>query len=176
MFKRILLGTAAFLAIFAIYVNSRPGTFRYERSGVINAKADKIFPYLNNFKLGGQWSPYEKIDLGMKKTYSGPDSGVGAKMEFDGNKDVGSGRLEILKSTHNSQVELELEMLKPFQGKNHIVYTLTPEGHGTRFTWTMSGEGGFLSKLMSVLIDCDKMVGDQFSKGIENLKTVMEAK
>lgn len=176
MIKKILLGLGAALIVFLIYVSTKPSAFHYERSAVINASAEKIYPYLNNFKIGGQWSPYEKMDPSMKKTYSGPEMGVGAKMDFDGNKDVGSGHLEILKVEPNSLVELRLEMLKPMHASNLIQYKLTPEGTGTRFTWSMSGEGGFMGKLVSVLIDCEKMVGDQFSQGIENLKAIVESK
>ncbi len=92
-----ILGTLFLaLVIFLIYVSTRPGHFSYERSGVINAPADKIFPYLSNFKMGSQWSPYEKMDLSMKKTFLGQDGQVDSVMEFEGNKDVGSGKLEML--------------------------------------------------------------------------------
>lgn len=161
---------------FVAYVASREGKFRYERSGVINASADKIFPYLVNFKLGGEWSPFEKVDPNMKKTYGGTEGAVGSTMEFEGNRDAGSGKLELLAMVPNESVDIRLTMLKPIQGDNLVQYKLTPEGEGTRFTWTMSGNGGFMGKLMVVLIDCDKMIGDQFLAGINNLKTLVESK
>lgn len=175
MAKKILIGLALVTVLFLGFVTTRPGTFRYERTGLINATPERIFPYLSSLKLGGQWSPYERIDPNMKKEYSGPEAGVGAKMHFAGNKDVGEGNLEILKVVENAVVEIRLEMLKPFHGINNIQYTVTPEGAGTRFSWTMSGEANFLSKLVGVFIDCDKMVGEQFEKGIANLKNVAEA-
>jgi hypothetical protein len=124
--------------------------------------------------MGSLWSPYEKVDPNMKKTFSGTDGQVGAVMEFEGNKDAGSGKLEILKIVPNELVEIKLTMLKPFFAENIVQYKLTPENGGTRFSWSMSGDGGFMGKLISVFIDCEKMVGGQFSSGIENLKTLIE--
>lgn len=174
MLKKILLSVVVVLVVFLSYVSTRESKFNYERSEVINAPAEKIFPYLSNFKLGSQWSPYEKIDPNMKKSYSGTDGAVGSVMEFDGNNKAGSGKIEILSIVPNQRVDLKLTMTKPFKAENHIVYRLTPDAKGTRFTWSMDGDGGFLGKLISVFIDCEKMVGDQFGAGIENLKGVVE--
>lgn len=173
--KKILIGLVTIVVIFLGYVSTRPSHFRYERSGVIKASPEKIFPYLSQFKLGEKWSPYEKVDPNMKKTFSGVDGQVGSVMEFDGNAEAGSGKLEMLKIVPQSLVEIKLTMIKPFYGENLIEYSLIPESEGTRFTWTMSGDGGFMSKLISVFIDCEKMIGDQFMTGIQNLKTVVES-
>ena len=96
-------------------------------------------------------------------------------MEFEGNSDAGSGKLEMLSIAPNQLVDIKLTMTKPIFAENLIQYKLTPEGQGTRFTWSMSGDGGFMTKLMTVFIDCEKMVGDQFNAGIANLKTIVEA-
>ena len=173
---KVIVGALVVLGLFLIYVSTRNGSFRYERSGVIQAPAEKIFPYISEFKKAGEWSPYEQMDPQMKKTYSGTEGAVGSKMEFDGNKDVGSGSLEVLNVVPQQSVNLKLIMTKPFYAENLIEYKLTPEGSGTRFTWAMSGNGGFLGKLLSVLVDCEKMVGGQMEKGIQNLKTLIEPK
>ena len=174
---KVALGVAGVLALgFVGYVQSRPAEFRYERSGVIGAAPAVVFPYLTDFHLGNEWSPYSRKDPNATFTFSGPESGVGAKMAFAGNKDMGAGHLEILQSDPEKSVELRLTMKEPFAGENDLRYALTPEGSGTRFTWTMTGKGGFVSKLMTVLIDCDKMIGKDFEAGIQNLKTVIEAK
>ncbi len=175
MIMKIILGISAALFIFFGYVSTRPSKFRYERSGVINAPAAKIFPYLSNFKLGALWSPYEKMDANMKKKFTGTDGAVGSIMEFEGNRDAGSGKLELLKVEPDSLAEIKLTMTKPIYAENFIEYKLTPEPNGTKFTWSMSGDGGFMAKLVSVFINCEKMVGDQFTAGIANLKTVVES-
>ena len=175
MWLKIIGAVVIIFVLFLGYVASRDSQFHYERSGVINAPAEKIFPYLSNFKMGQQWSPYEKVDPNMKRNFINGDDKVGSVMEFEGNRDAGAGKLEFLKIVPYDFVEIKLTMLKPFYGENLVQYKLAPEGAGTRFTWTMSGDGGFPAKLMSVLIDCEKMIGGQFSEGINNLKIVVEA-
>lgn len=172
MILKIVLGIVIALGLFLGYVATRDGKFIYERSGVISAPAEKIFPYLSQFKLGGQWSPYEK-DIEMPKTYGGTEGAVGSWMQFGPSKS-GSGRLEILEIAKNEMVKLRLHMTAPFEVDNVVIYRLVPESKGTRFTWTMEGDGGFMGKLMTTLIDCEKMVGGQFTEGINNLKTLVE--
>lgn len=174
MLKIIGLIVFGLLVIFSIFIATRPAGFRYERSGVINASAEKIFPYLSTFQGGHAWSPFERIDPKMKMNVIGTDGQVGTVMEFDGNKDAGSGKLEFLKITPNSEVNLKLIMIKPFPAQNLVEYKLAPEGTGTRFTWAMSGQNGFFGKMITVFIDCDKMIGDQMNQGIKNLKEVTE--
>lgn len=175
MLLKIGLVFVTLVAVFLVYVATREGEFRYERSGVINASPENIFPYISNLRMGGLWSPYEKKDLNMKKIFTGEDGQVGSALDFDGSADAGSGKLEILKVVPNEAVKIRLLMTKPIAAENLVEYTLTPEGSGTRFTWVMSGDGGFLGKLVNIFIDCEKMVADDFVVGIENLKTLIEA-
>lgn len=174
MFKKIALAVLVVVALFLIYVSTRNGRFHYEASGVINAPAEKIFPFLANFHNGAAWSPYEKADPDMKKIYSEQDGTVGATMQFE-SKNSGSGILKITGIDPNKSVDMTLTMTKPFHAENLVHYELTPEGNGTRFTWSMSGDGGFMGKLIATLIDCKAMVIHQFDDGIQNLKTLMEA-
>lgn len=175
MLKKILLFVAVVLVAFLGYVSTRPGSFSYERSGIVHASPDKVFPYLSDFHLGSHWSPFEQKDPNLARTYTGPASGVGSGVHFVGNSEVGEGQLEILKVVPNELVELKLEMIKPFHGVNLIQYRLTPDAQGSRFSWKMSGESGFPGKLMSVFIDCEKMIGGEFEKGIGNLDKLMVA-
>ena len=92
----------------------------------------------------------------MKYDFGRPESQVGSVINYDGNSDVGTGKLEIIKIVRNQEVDITLTMIKPFHGLNNIVYTLIPDAGGTRFIWTMSGDGG------------------QFETGIANLKAIME--
>lgn len=174
MILKIAIGVGIALVLFLAFVATREGYFRYERSGVIKAPAEKVFPYISQFKLGHQWSPYEK-GVEMPKTFGGTDGAVGAWMEFGPSKS-GSGRLEVLEVIPNELVKMQLHMTAPFEAKNIVTYKLAREEAGTKFTWSMEGDGGFLGKLMSVLIDCEKMVGGQMSEGINNLKSLIEGK
>jgi uncharacterized protein YndB with AHSA1/START domain len=174
MVLKILSLVFVSLVLFFGYVSTRSGHFRYERSGVINASPERIYPYISDFKKARAWNPYEQKDPNMKRTYSGVDGHVGSIVEFDGNRDAGSGKLEIVGLVPNQSVEIKLTMTSPMSAENLVHYRLTPEGAGTRFSWAMEGDGGFLNKLVSVFINCEKMVAGDFEKGVMQLKTVVE--
>lgn len=174
MKTKILLGLLGSLILFLGYVSTREGKFKYERSGFIKASPEKIFPYLSNLKLGGQWSPFEKVDPNMKKTFQGVDGEMGSVLFFEGNSEAGSGKLETLSVNAYEAVDIKLTMTKPFPAENLIQYRLTPFKDGSLFTWIMSGDGGFMGKLIGTFIDCEKMIGDRFEEGIANLKAVIE--
>lgn len=174
MIATFVLVAGGLLALFLLYVATRKGDFRYERSGLIQAPPEKIFPYLSNLKKGVLWSPYERKDPQLKKSFHGPEDQPGGRMDFSGHRDVGSGQIRILNIKPNEGVDLHLSMVKPIKAEHLIEYRLSPEAGGTRMTWITSGRGGFFGKLMVVMIDCEKMVGDDMSQGIENLKALIE--
>lgn len=171
-FGTVVVGLVALVG----FIQSRPDQFRYERSGVIQAPAEAIFPYLSNFKLGMEWSPYEKKDPNMKRSFSGPSEGAGQIEDFAGNNEAGTGRLEMVEAIPNQRARIRLTMTSPVAADNTIEYTLTPEGTGTRFSWAMSGQIPFFGKIINLLIDCEKMVTADFDIGIQNLKKVVESK
>ncbi len=172
---KILLAVAVLLVLFLGYVSTKEGHFVYERNGLIQTTPEKIYPLISTFVGGKMWNPYANKDPNMKVSLKGADGQVGSIMEFDGNKEAGAGSLEILKLVPNQSVQMQLRMTKPFQAENLIEYSLTPEAGGTRFSWKMSGDGGFMGKLINVFIDCEKMVTKDFVVGIENLKKIAEA-
>lgn len=174
MALKILGVVVLVLAGFLAYVSTRNGNFRYEKSALIKASPEAIYPYLSDLEKGNEWSPYTRKDPNMKKTIKGDGKSVGSSFEFDGNSDVGAGVIEIKELNPNHSVKLKLTMLKPFKAENDVEYVLVPEADGTRFSWIMSGDGGFLSKLITLLIDCEKMVTADWGKGFENLKQIVE--
>ncbi|MBX2988686.1 MAG: SRPBCC family protein [Bdellovibrionaceae bacterium] len=172
MLKRILIALVLLVVIVLGYAATKPDSFHFERTAVIATTPEKLYPYLTDLKLGGQWNPYEQKDPSMKKTFSGAESGTGAVMDFEGNGDVGAGQLEVVQATPSSQVDLKLRMRKPFEGEQDIHYKISPDEGGTRFTWAMSGRQSFFMKLISVFIDCEKMFTNEMDKGIANLQAI----
>lgn len=156
-----------------IYAATKPDTFRVARTITIKAPADKIFPLINELGAQSTWSPFEK-DPHMKRTLSGPQSGKGATYEWDGNWEVGKGRIAITDSTTPSKVTLALDMMKPFAAHNIVEFTLVPQGGGTLVTWAMHGPQPFLGKVVSIFFNCEKMVGDPFEEGLGKLKALIE--
>ena len=164
------------LIVFAILfmASMKPDMFRVERSAVINAPPEKIFPYINELRRWDAWSPYEKKDPNMKRSFSGPPSGKGAAYAWEGNKNVGSGRMEITDAVPSSKIGIKLDFLKPIEGHNTAEFTLQPEGGATRVTWAMFGPANLLSKVMDTVIGMDKMIGTDFAAGLASLKRVAE--
>jgi uncharacterized protein YndB with AHSA1/START domain len=173
--KKIGIIIGVLIVVLLGVASMRPAHFRVERSGVLKASPEKIFPYLSDFKLGEQWSPFgSQKDPQIKEEVTGQPATVGTKMKFEGNSDVGAGELEFLKVIPQQSVQLKLTMTKPFRAENTIDYVLTPQADGTLFTWTMSGENNLIGKVIGLFINCDKMIGDEFEKGITNLKIIVE--
>jgi uncharacterized protein YndB with AHSA1/START domain len=166
----LVLGVVAVL----IYAATKPNTFRIQREAAIQAPPERIFPLINDLPSWRGWSPWEKMDPDMKRTYTGPTSGPGAGYEWDGNKKVGTGRMEITESVPPSRVVLRLDFLKPFEAHNTADFTLGGRGEATTVTWAMTGRQPFLFKLMTVFIDMDRMIGKDFEAGLSNLKALAE--
>ena len=178
MLKRIavvvlLLITIPLVVILALAA-TQPDTFRVQRAIAIKAPPEKIFPLINDFHAWGAWSPYEKKDPGMKRTLSGAATGKGAVYEWDGDSNVGAGRMEITESSPSSKVALNLDMIKPLTAHNVVDFTLEPEGDATTVTWAMKGEAPYYAKVIHVFFDIDSMVGADFEAGLANLKAIAE--
>ena len=170
IFGVFILAVAGVLA----YAATRPDVFQVRRTAVINAPPEKVFPLINDFKSWTSWSPYEKKDPAMKRTRSGPASGKGAVYAWQGNKEVGVGRMEITDSALPSRVTLNLDFSEPFEAHNVVEFTLDGRGDSTQVTWAMRGPVPYLAKIVHVLFDMDKMVGKDFEAGLANLKAVAE--
>ena len=176
--RRILaiVGAVVVLAVAAIliYAATKPDSFRVERSMAMNAPAEKIFPYIEGLKRWTEWSPYEGRDPQMKRTYGGAESGKGAVYEWDGNDQVGKGRMEIVDSKPPNRVVIKLDFLKPFEGHNTAELIVEPKGGQTIVTWAMYGPSTFMTKLIGTFMDMDDMIGRDFTAGLAKLKTVVE--
>jgi carbon monoxide dehydrogenase subunit G len=165
----IVVGVLAVLGLAA----TKPDKFAVERSATIAAPPEKIVPVLSDFHAWQAWSPYEKLDPAMKKTFSGPPSGVGSVYEWSGNSKAGTGRMEIT-DVSPAKVTLKLDFLKPFEAHNFVDFLLVPEGAGTKVTWSMHGPSPFVTKVFSVFMNMDKMIGKDFEAGLASLKSVAE--
>ena len=172
----LVIGIIVLLVIVVVLIiaATKPNTFRVQRSTTIAAPPEKIFPHLNDFHAWPAWSPYERKDPAMKRTFSGPATGPGAIYEWDGDRNVGKGRIEITEVSPNSRIALNLDMLKPFEAHNKAEFTLQPQGSATVVTWAMHGPAPYFSKLLQVFCNMDRMVGGDFEAGLANLKAAAE--
>ncbi len=175
MLKTILIIVVVVLGGLAVFAAKRPDTFQIKRSKNIQADPEDIFPYLNDLHAFRSWSPWEEKDPAMKRIHSGADSGVGAAYEWDGDKTVGKGRMEIVESVPHSKVGIKLDFIKPFEAHNRVDFELSSRNDITEVSWIMSGSNSFMSKLMSLFVSMDKMVGPDFESGLAKLKELVEA-
>ena len=162
------------IAIVLILAAAKPDTFSVRRAATVMAPAEKIFPLINDFHRWGTWSPYENRDPAMKRSYSGPANGVGAVYGWDGNNNVGAGRMEILETSPPAKIVIKLDFFKPFEGHNTAEFTILPQGDATDVRWVMHGPAPFMSRLMQVFINIDRMIGKDFEIGLANLKRLTE--
>lgn len=162
-------------AFFFGYVSTRPDTFRVQRSAVIEAPAGEIFPFIEDLHKFAAWSPYEKLDPGMSRTFSGPKRGKGAVYEWQGKRAAGKGRMEIAHTSAPHMAVMRLDFVKPFEAQNIVEFTLQTQGSSTRVTWAMRGANPYVAKLIQLLVNMDRMVGRDFEEGLANLKALVEA-
>jgi hypothetical protein len=162
------------IAAVLILAATKPASFSVQRAIAMTAPPDRIFPLIDDFQQWRSWSPYEDKDPGMKRGYSGATSGKGAVYTWDGNNNVGSGRMEILESSQPSKILIKLDFIRPFEGHNTAEFTMLPQGGTTAVTWAMHGPASFMSKVMQVFINLDHMIGKDFEIGLANLKRLTE--
>src|SRR5438045_1190045 len=151
--KIALLVVGILVIAFVIIVATRPADFRVTRSTTIAAPPDSIFAQVNDLHNWQAWSPWAKLDPNAKMTYEGPAAGIGAGYTWDGNKEVGAGRMTITESQPGERVGLKLEFLKPFKATNGTEFTFKPAGNGTTVTWSMYGKNNFMFKAVSLFME-----------------------
>jgi uncharacterized protein YndB with AHSA1/START domain len=171
MRKNILLGLAVVVLLLLILIQTRPGTFHVERSSTIAAPPQAVFDAVNDFREWELWSPWAKLDPGMKKVYEG-GPGVGQKFHWAGNDKAGEGEMRITESAPTSRIGMQLDFIKPFAGSNTFTFTFTPEEAGTKVVWAMDGKADFLAKAMCLVRSMDAMIGPDFEKGLTDLARV----
>jgi len=174
MLATIAIIVVVLLAALLAFAATRPDVLRVQRAASIQAPPETIFPLIADFHRWISWSPWENRDPELKRTYSGADSGKGAVYGWEGNRNVGSGRMEITEASPSSKVVIQLDFIKPFEGHNITEFTLQPAGGATNVTWTMQGPSPFITKVMGVFMNMDKMIGRDFEAGLANLKSVAE--
>ena len=163
------------IVIFLIIVAFLPGDFRIERSTAISAPPPVVFDLVNDFHKWTAWSPWDKLDPNLVRTYAGSPSGAGAIYSWAGNNKVGEGRMTLMDSQPSSLIRIKLEFLKPFQATNTAEFAFVPQGSQTRVTWSMTGTKNFILKLFGLFMSMDKLVGKDFEKGLAQMKASAEA-
>jgi len=173
MIKTLALVGAAALGLLLAYAATRPDGFTIARSATVNAPPEKVHALINDLRAFNTWNPFDKKDPNIRGVYRGPAAGPGAHYAFQGNQEVGSGTLEIVRS-EPQQVTMRLDMLEPFEAHNTVQFSLARRGNATEVTWVMDGRTPYLAKIIHIFLDVDRMVGGEFEKGLAALKARAE--
>jgi uncharacterized protein YndB with AHSA1/START domain len=174
MIKKIaLVLVVIFIGILGMAA-MQPNTFAVSRTTTIKAPPDKLFALVSDFRQWTNWSPWEHLDPNMQRTFSGAQTGKGALYNWKGNNDVGSGKMEITDVTPPSRIVIKLDFIVPFESSNVTEFAFAPQGENTAVTWTMTGPMPFVSKIMSVFMSMDRIIGKDFEKGLANMKATAE--
>jgi len=172
---RILLSVVAVIGVLLVVVALQPPVMTVTRSATFAAPPAEVFAQVNDFHNWEAWSPWAKLDPAAKNTFEGPSSGNGAMFSWDGNDQVGAGRMTISESRPDELIHIKLHFIRPFEGTDDVEFKFQPEGDQTRVTWTMTGQKNFICKAMGLVMDMDKMLGGEFEKGLANMQRVVEA-
>jgi hypothetical protein len=180
--KKVLLVLVVAVGGFLAFAVSRPDTYRVERTQRIAAPAGVVYAQLDNFKSWGAWSPWDKRDPAMKKTFTGPSHGAGAGYAWQGNDKVGQGQMTILDAKppgaagEPATLSYRLEFIKPFASVATTHFVVKPEGDKAALaSWSMEGRNNLMGKALGVFMNMDKMIGGDFEAGLANLKTLSQA-
>lgn len=175
MLKKILVVVGALVAILVVLALMQPTEYRVERSLVMAAPPQRVFDEVTDFRRWEAWSPWAKLDPAAKNTFGGAASGKGATFAWDGNDDVGAGKMTITDVKAPESVTIDLAFIRPFEDRADVGFTLKPEGAGTHVTWWMNGKNNFVGRLFCIFMDMDKMIGGDYEKGLASMKSVVEA-
>jgi len=173
MIIKVFIGLAVLVVLFLFFVAARPADFRVERSATLAATPAALFEQVNDHHRFTVWNPFMKLDPNVKNTFTGPDSGVGAMCSWDGNRNIGAGSATIVESRPSELVRLRMDWKRPMEGVATVDFTFKPVGDKTVVTWAMYGKNGFMGKLVSLFMECDKMCGPQFEQGLADLGKVV---
>jgi Polyketide cyclase / dehydrase and lipid transport len=175
MLVNILLGLAAVVIVLLIVAALKPAAFRVARTAVIGARPEDVFAHVNDFRKWPAWSPFEKFDPAMKKTYDGAPSGVGTAYSWAGNRNAGEGRATITESRPSELIRIRLDFVKPFAGTSIAEFDFKPDGDRTAVTWSLAGDNNFVCRVFGLFVSTDKMCGKMFDAGLADLKKTVES-
>lgn len=173
MAKKIAIGVVVVLVLFLGFVAMQPTEWRLSRSTTIDAPPEAVYAVVGDLNQFVKWSPWNKYDPAAKQTVTGP-AGVGQKYEWAGNEDVGRGQMTTTAATPGKQVVQDLEFIEPFASKAVVTFDLVPEGAGTKVSWGFDTKRDFMAKGFGLFVDMDKMLGDDFQRGLGELKKLAE--
>ena len=162
-------------ALFA-FAWTRPDAFSVQRSTTVGVPPEAVFELVDDLHKWVEWTPLDKPDSKIQRTYSGPGSGRGAVAEWHGEGSSGRGLMEITESSRPTKVTVKVDFVKPFEAHNVNAFMLKGTGDGTHVTWSLSGTNSFFVKVVGLFMNMDRMFEKHCDAGLANLKALAEAR
>lgn len=175
--KIALVAVGVIVVVIATILASaaaKPDTIDVQRSVTIKAAPAVVFALINDFHNWPRWAPQDRDNATMTRVYSGASSGTGAMSDWTSHGNAGAGRMTIVSSTPDGQVDVQVDFRTPFAAHNINHFSIQADGGDTRVTWSMHGTNVYLMKVMSVFANPDRMMGKHFMAGLSNLKAAAE--
>lgn len=169
MFKKFVLIVLVLIGLLLAFAWTRPDTYHVQRTGHVAAPPQQVFDLVGDFRHWPEWSPWEDLDPQMQRVYSSPSQGVGASYDWSGNEEAGKGRMQIRQARAPQRLDIDLQFIEPMASSNRMRFDFTPAGDGTEVLWQMEGQHSFATKIMSVFMSFDRLIGRDFDKGLANL-------
>jgi uncharacterized protein YndB with AHSA1/START domain len=174
MMLKVIGAVVLFVVAILVIAAFRSNTIQIQRSRTIQAPPEKIFALINDFHNWKLWAPQDLEDSTLKRTFSGPENGLGAESEWSGSGNSGKGRMEIVESDGPRKISIKVDFVKPFEAHNINVFTLEPVGTSTKVTWEMRGTNAYFMKVMGIFMNMGRLMGKHFDAGLENLQKASE--
>lgn len=180
MFKKVVLTAvaafAAFVVGFVIVVAMQPAALEVERSATIEAPPEVVFEQVDDFRNWESWSPWLQEDSDAEGRFDGAERGEGAIFEWRGTDEYGAGRMTIVESRPTEYIEIKLEFFEPYESVSTTFFGFEESGGGgTDVTWSMYSEHNFMSKAISLFMDVEEMIGEDYQEGLSRLDEVVQA-
>lgn len=175
-FLRNLFIAVAVVAVILVAVGFfLPKSVHMERSTTINAPIDEVFQQVNTFKNYNSWSPFFERDPDAQYQFSGPESGVGAKMAWESDKPkVGTGSQEIIESDYPVLVKSKLLFGEATEPSFTAFKLEELSSEETKVTWSFAADFGnnIVGRYFGLFMD--DMLGPDYEKGLASLKNQIE--
>jgi hypothetical protein len=168
-----LISVIALLLLVGLFLKKE---YLVERNVTIHQNRSHVFDYLKFLKNQDNFSVWAKMDPAMKKEFRGEDAQVGFISAWDSkNDEVGKGEQEIKKIALYERIDYELRFIKPFKSKSDAYLITEVAGENeTKVTWGFQGKMNYPMNLMQLFMNMEKMIGNDLSQGLINLKEILE--
>lgn len=152
-----------------------PAHSHVERSATYASPASDVWGHVMDLRKFYEWSPWSERDPSAKTAFSDPSSGVGAWYTWDGNDDVGSGKMSVAEVSEGTMVKYSIEFYSPWEGVSEATFELEPVADGTKVTWKFDQDNDAMSRVMLTFIDMDAMIGADYERGLARLEPQVAA-